>query len=117
MVDYLIWPWMERLPMFDDYTTTTTPATSNNESATTTSSAGNTTDSTPETNTDTAGITSSKFPQLYHWMRAMFELPAVRETMFDLNSHRRFGRSQLMADPEYDMGLENEPPVPTAARL
>ena len=111
MVDYLIWPWLERLPIFDDYTATTT---ANNN----TSSAGNTSNSLPpEANADTVGITASNCPQLYRWMRAMFELPAVRDTMFDLHSHRRFGRSQLTADPEYDMGLENEPPLPTAARL
>ena len=62
-------------------------------------------------------IASSKFPLLYKWMTAMYTLPAVQETMFDLQSHARFGRSQLSADPEYDMGLEGEPPLPTSARL
>ena len=113
MVDYLIWPWIERLPMFDDYAATTGTTTT----ATTTSSTGHTDSNTSPTHTRAVGITSSKFPRLYCWMGAMFELPAVRETMFDLASHARFGRSQLTADPEYDMGLENEPPLPSSAKL
>ncbi|KAK7114863.1 hypothetical protein V1264_000849 [Littorina saxatilis] len=98
MADYLIWPWIERLPMFDDYTATSTNAT-------------------PPTNTLEIGVTSSTYPRVYHWMEAMFQLPAVKETMFDLRSHGRFGRSQLTADPEYDMGLENEPPLPSVSKL
>ena len=64
-----------------------------------------------------ARIAASKFPQLYKWMVAMFKLPAVKETMFDLESHLRYALSHKLPDPDYDMGLEDEPPLPAVARL
>ena len=103
MVDYLIWPWIERLPMIKD--------SSNNPQSESKSNF--------QSNKNLfTSVSSSAFPHLYKWMLAMFELPAVKETMFDVRSHQIFGRSQLTADPVYDMGLENEPPLPSVeARL
>ena len=101
MADYLIWPWLERVPIVDD----TTPANVSNSNAEIDAYHGK------------AVITASKFPLLYKWMVAMFKLPAVKETMFDLESHLRFSLSLKTSDPDYDMGLEDEPPLPSVARL
>lgn len=51
-------------------------------------------------------ITDSNFPRLSSWMRHMYELPAVKKTMFDKEHHAHFLKS-LMVDknPDYDYGL------------
>ncbi|KAK7498812.1 hypothetical protein BaRGS_00009904 [Batillaria attramentaria] len=105
MLDYLIWPWFERLTMFDDYTSLSSHP---DERITST---------VPEDISGRPVVVATKYPRVFRWMASMFELPAVRDTMFDLMSHRRFGRSQLTADPEYDMGLDDEPPLPHLAKL
>ncbi|KAL8581125.1 hypothetical protein ACOMHN_033573 [Nucella lapillus] len=112
MADYMIWPWFERLPMIDDQKTSNTachvktPPTNTNTNTTTTPA------DTSHPVVDLIGVRASQFPRLHRWMLAMFTLPAVKATMFDLGSHRRFMLSQLTADPVYDMGLEDEPPLP-----
>lgn len=54
-------------------------------------------------------ITSSNFPLLASWIRHMYELPAVKKTMFDKESHAHFLKS-LMVDknPNYDYGLTEQ---------
>lgn len=54
-------------------------------------------------------ITTSNFPLLASWIRHMYELPAVKKTMFDRISHAHFLKS-LMIDknPDYDYGLTEQ---------
>lgn len=51
-------------------------------------------------------ITSSNFPRLASWIKHMYELPAVKQTIFDTESHTRFLTSlRIENNPDYDYGL------------
>ncbi|XP_048254866.1 pyrimidodiazepine synthase-like [Haliotis rufescens] len=50
-------------------------------------------------------ITESNFPNIAAWQKRMFELPAVKATMFDTESHLRFFASYKAGAPDYDYGL------------
>jgi len=55
-----------------------------------------------------ATVQPDKYPRLGGWYTAMYALPAVRATMFDAATHRSFVQSYLATpeDPNYDVGLE-----------
>ncbi|XP_046563180.1 LOW QUALITY PROTEIN: pyrimidodiazepine synthase-like [Haliotis rubra] len=50
-------------------------------------------------------ITENNFPNLAAWQKRMYELPAVKATMFDAESHLRFYASFKAGAPDYDFGL------------
>lgn len=77
MVDYMIWPWFERLPV---------------------------TASMSETGVDI--LPDDKFPNINSWMKRMLELEPVKETMFDAESHLEFYKSYAMGKPNYNYGLK-----------
>ncbi|KAL4234561.1 Glutathione S-transferase omega-1 [Mactra antiquata] len=75
MVDFMLWPWFERIGVVNAIV----PATK---------------------------ITSEKFPRLSKWVEHMYQLPAVKMTMFDTDSHARFLTSlRVENNPDYDYGL------------
>lgn len=76
MVDFLIWPWMERIAFIDEID--------------------------PRAVIDKEkfplfGCT---------WYNAMTALPAVKATMFDKATHLQFFKSLISDNPEYDLGLD-----------
>ncbi|XP_045194100.2 glutathione S-transferase omega-1-like [Mercenaria mercenaria] len=51
-------------------------------------------------------IKDSNFPRLASWIRHMYELPAVKKTMFDKDHHAHFMKSlKIDKNPDYDYGL------------
>ena len=75
MVDFMIWPWFERLPVVNAMV--------------------------PETQ-----ITTSNYPTLAAWIDNMYQLPAVKQTMFGLEPHAHFLKSlRVDKKPDYDYGL------------
>jgi len=54
-------------------------------------------------------VSSEKYPKFGGaWYEAMYNLPAVKATMFDQDTHMAFVKSYLanMEDPNYDIGLD-----------
>ena len=47
-----------------------------------------------------------KFPKMASWMKAMWEVPAVKATTFDTDTHVRFIKGYQNGEPNYDLGLE-----------
>jgi len=74
MVDFMIWPWFERLGVLTIIA--------------------------PETE-----ITSATFPNLSSWMTRMFDLPAVKATVYPPEDHIHFFKSLREGAPDYDYGL------------
>ncbi|XP_050399462.1 glutathione S-transferase omega-1 isoform X1 [Patella vulgata] len=50
-------------------------------------------------------LTEAEFPNLSAWVKTMYQLPAVKATMFDKESHMRFLTSYREGNPDYDFGL------------
>ncbi|WAR11962.1 GSTO1-like protein, partial [Mya arenaria] len=51
-------------------------------------------------------ITPDKYPRLAQWINSMYELPAVKETKFDVESHAHFLKTlRVDKNPDYDYGL------------
>ncbi|KAK0061881.1 glutathione S-transferase omega-1 [Biomphalaria pfeifferi] len=51
-------------------------------------------------------LDKSKFPSLAKWQESILQVPAVKATSFDLETHKRFFQSYLTGNPDYDIGLE-----------
>ena len=75
MVDFMLWPWFERLPLLNYVI--------------------------PETT-----ISPSEFPQLSSWVQHMYDQPAVKATMFDIEKHAYFIKTYREKRWDYDYGLE-----------
>jgi len=51
-------------------------------------------------------ITSSNYPRLATWIEHMYQLPAVKQTMFDVEYHAHFLKTlRVDKNPDYDYGL------------
>lgn len=51
-------------------------------------------------------ITPANFPHLNRWIEYMFKLPAVQNTMFDVDAHAHFLKTlRIDNNPDYDYGL------------
>lgn len=50
-------------------------------------------------------LPEDKFPNLCRWVERMRNLPAVKETLFDNETHIAFYKSYIAGKPDYDMGL------------
>lgn len=75
MVDFMLWPWFERIPLMH----LVMPGTE---------------------------ITFSDYPYLSTWIRHMYEEPAVKATMFDLDTHAYFLKTYREKRWDYDYGLD-----------
>ncbi|XP_053649938.1 pyrimidodiazepine synthase isoform X2 [Cherax quadricarinatus] len=73
MLDYMIWPWVERLPMAQQM-------------------AG-----------DDDALPEERYLKLLSWMTNMKEEPAVRATFMSPETHLKFLLSHISGSPEYDM--------------
>ena len=83
MVDFMLWPWFERMPLLHLVI--------------------------PET-----AISPTEFPYLTSWVRHMYDQPAVKATMFDIDSHAHFLRTYREKKWDYDYGLEETVPDATS---
>uniref|UniRef100_A0A8C1XKE6 Glutathione S-transferase omega n=1 Tax=Cyprinus carpio TaxID=7962 RepID=A0A8C1XKE6_CYPCA len=80
MIDYMMWPWFERMEMMD----------LNN------------------THADNFFILSSCLdgtPQLKKWTEHMLEDPPVKATVFSTDNYKVFYKSYMEGTPDYDYGL------------
>ncbi|XP_045614616.1 pyrimidodiazepine synthase isoform X1 [Procambarus clarkii] len=73
MLDYMIWPWMERLPMVQMF-------------------AGN-----------AGIIIQDRFPKLLSWMDTMKKDAAVKVSFISPETHFKFIKTHLNGSPDYDM--------------
>ena len=55
--------------------------------------------------TGTDILPEEKFPNLTGWIARMRNVPAVKETLFDDQTHLAFFKSQATGQPNYDIGL------------
>ncbi|CAL1532763.1 unnamed protein product [Lymnaea stagnalis] len=60
-----------------------------------------------ETIDSRVGVDKAKFPKLAGWFDAMYQVPAVKETMWDVKTHLQFFQSYAAGKPDYDFGLED----------
>ncbi|XP_069111865.1 glutathione S-transferase omega-1-like [Argopecten irradians] len=75
MLDFMLWPWFERLPIISKMMP------------------------------GAEALPAEKFPNLNAWVEAMLSQPAVKETMFDLPTHIAFLQGYSTGKPNYDIGL------------
>ncbi|XP_005103170.1 glutathione S-transferase omega-1 [Aplysia californica] len=75
LIDYMVWPHMERIPAVSEKWA---PA---------------------------AALDKARYPKLDAWYRSMYQLPAVKDTMFDHETHRQFLISLREKTYNYDIGL------------
>ena len=79
MVDFMLWPWFERLPVLNRVVQET-------------------------------AINHRNYPRLASWIEHMVSLPAVKETMFDADSHAHFLKTlRVDKNPNFDYGLSSRP--------
>ena len=75
MVDFMLWPWFERMPLLNRVI--------------------------PETS-----ISQSEYPHLSAWVNIMYDQPAVKATMFDLDKHAHFLMTYREKRWDYDHGID-----------
>eukprot|EP00916_Digyalum_oweni_P011515 GHVL01019164.1.p1 GENE.GHVL01019164.1~~GHVL01019164.1.p1 ORF type:complete len:217 (-),score=13.71 GHVL01019164.1:1240-1890(-) len=75
MIDFMLWPWFERIGLLKSAAPDLLPS-------------------------------ATKFPKLFAWTQAMLQEPAVKATLFDLDTHMIFVQSSKDGKPNYDIGLE-----------
>ena len=76
MVDYMIWPWIERFEFIK-----------------------------VRDNFDL--VSPTKHPKLTEYVKAMKEVPAVKETIITPEKYIAFMQSYIIDSPNYDIGLRD----------